>query len=156
MLITITSGVGSAQTKLAAFDAALWDAGIANFNLLVLSSMIPPGSEIIVEKSKLQDNTSSHGNRLYVVLAKSVEVEFGREAWAGIGWTQASDGRGLFVEHAGATEDETLKLIDESLLDMTSYRKDDFGEKRTALAGLACIDRPVCAIVAAVFDEQPW
>ena len=36
--ISITSGLGQGPTTLAAFDAALRDAGIANFNLIRLSS----------------------------------------------------------------------------------------------------------------------
>ena len=42
MNIYVSSGIGYGQTKLAAFDAALNEAGIANFNLIKLSSVIPP------------------------------------------------------------------------------------------------------------------
>ena len=44
MQIHLASGVGSGPTELAAFDAALAAAGVANYNLLYLSSVIPPAS----------------------------------------------------------------------------------------------------------------
>lgn len=39
--ICLSSGTGEGPTPLAAFDAALPDAGVANYNLLCLSSVIP-------------------------------------------------------------------------------------------------------------------
>lgn len=50
--IYVTSGIGEGQTNLSAFDAALWDAGIANFNLIKLSSVIPPHSKVLVKNLK--------------------------------------------------------------------------------------------------------
>ena len=40
--ITIRTGSGQGHTKLSAFDHALLTAGVANFNLITLSSVIPP------------------------------------------------------------------------------------------------------------------
>ena len=42
MKIRLSSGRGEGPTPLAAFDAALLDAGVSNYNLLPLSSVIPP------------------------------------------------------------------------------------------------------------------
>jgi arginine decarboxylase len=47
MTIHIASGVGTGPTKMAAFDSALQAAGAANYNLIRLSSIVPPGSRII-------------------------------------------------------------------------------------------------------------
>src|SRR5450759_1495428 len=44
LTIQISTGVGGASTPLAAFDAALCEMGVGNFNLLQLSSVIPPGT----------------------------------------------------------------------------------------------------------------
>ena len=46
MHIQIGSGVGLGPTKMAAFDAALHQAGVANYNLLRLSSVIPADSHV--------------------------------------------------------------------------------------------------------------
>jgi arginine decarboxylase len=44
--IQIATGTGAGPTPLGAFDAALLDAGVANYNLICLSSVIPPASAI--------------------------------------------------------------------------------------------------------------
>ena len=45
--LLITSGAGEARTEPAAFDAALLSAGVGNFNLIRLNSVIPTGSMIV-------------------------------------------------------------------------------------------------------------
>ena len=45
--IILTSGIRIGSTKLNAFDNALLNAGIGNFNLLSVSSIIPPKAKII-------------------------------------------------------------------------------------------------------------
>lgn len=153
--IYVTSGIGEGQTKLSAFDAALWDAGIANFNLIKLSSIIPPRSSIKVKVLKNNGNRN-FGNKLYVVLSQKRESERGREAWAGIGWAQTKNGRGLFVEHDGSQQAEVIRLIKESLNDMVKYRQEKYGEIHYQVVGLRCQDKPVCAVVAAVYESQAW
>lgn len=155
MQIIITSGKGEGNTKLSAFDNALFDAGIANFNLIKLSSVIPPKSKL---KVKQYDNNGSegYGDKLYLVLAEKRETEKGREAWAGIGWVQAKDGRGLFVEHDGSQQGEVIRLINETLSDMVKYRKDKFGDIHYQVIGARCEDKPICTLVAAVYQSQNW
>lgn len=154
-IITITSGVGSGDTSLAAFDAALWEAGIANYNLIKLSSIIPKGS--IVKTGQLKHNgKDGFGYKLYVVLSEKRENEKGKEAWAGIGWVQAKDGRGLFVEHEGAQKKEVVRQINETLANMMEYRQETFGEINYKVVGIECKDNPVCAIVAAVYKIESW
>lgn len=46
-IIILTSGVGRGTTKLNALDNALLNAGIGNFNLFKVSSIIPPNAKII-------------------------------------------------------------------------------------------------------------
>ena len=47
---TLVSGVGSGNTELNAFDNALYNAGVGNYNLIKVSSILPPISkeEIVV------------------------------------------------------------------------------------------------------------
>jgi len=153
--IFITSGVGEGQTKLAAFDAALWDAGIANFNLIKLSSIIPPGT--IIKVSHLKNNgKNGFGNKAYVVISEKRESEKGREVWAGLGWVQAKDRRGLFVEQVGSQQPEVIRLIKETLNDMVKYRKEKYGSIHYQVVGKRCEEKPVCAVVAAVYKEEGW
>lgn len=155
MNIIISSGIGEGNTQLSAFDQALFHSGIANFNLIRLSSVIPPQSVIKVESFD-NNGKDEFGNRLYLVYAEKRESEKGREAWAGIGWVQARDGRGLFVEHNGSQQAEVIRMINSSLTDMVKYRKDEFGEIHYQVVGVRCEDKPVCAIVAAVYETQAW
>ena len=47
--IVLSTGLGVGPTALAAFDAALLDAGVANYNLICLSSVIPPGRRCAID-----------------------------------------------------------------------------------------------------------
>jgi arginine decarboxylase len=155
MEIFVTSGVGKGRTKMAALDAALCSAGIANFNLLKLSSIIPTGSIVKVSQPPV-DQANDFGKRLYVVIAERTEVEIGREAWAGLGWVQTKDGRGIFVEQGGAQEAEVVRLIEETLLDMAKFRQWELGEMHRETIGIRCENEPVCALVAAVYQVEKW
>src|SRR3989344_6805832 len=127
--IRVTSGTGTRGTKLSAFDAALYDAGIANYNLIYRSSIIPEGFEP-VKKRLLENSNTEYGHKLYVVMAAQREDEAEKESWAGIGWimTEGEKRRGLFVEHTGADEHQVINQIKRSLGDMTEYREGKFGE----------------------------
>ncbi len=155
MIISITSGIGTGQTQLAAFDAALWDAKIANYNLIKLSSIIPINSKIETESDN-ENASDEFGNKLYVVLSECRESEKGREAWAGIGWVQAEDGRGLFVEQCGSQEAEVKRLIKETLEGMMSYRKEKFGSINYKIIGTQCKNMPVCVLAAAIYKSEDW
>ena len=67
--IVLAQGTGCGPTELAAFDAALRDAGVANYNLLCLSSVIPPGSRL--ERTRWVTPAEHWGHRLYVVLSQA-------------------------------------------------------------------------------------
>src|SRR4051812_11887109 len=104
MNIHIGTGIGTAATTLGAFDAALYDAGIANYNLLRLSSVIPPNTDLTINDNGIPHEVmpGGWGDRLYVVMAKMRIDTPNAEAWAGIGWVQDPvTKKGLFVEHEG-------------------------------------------------------
>ena len=52
--IFLTKGVGVHKEKLASFEMALRDAGIEKFNLVRVSSILPPGCKIIPRNQGLQ------------------------------------------------------------------------------------------------------
>jgi arginine decarboxylase len=152
--IRLSTGVGHGPTTLSAFDAALFEAGIGDANLIPLSSVIPPGADV-VEK---EPEPGGWGDRLYVVLAEQRTETLGEEAWAGIGWVQEPDGqrRGLFVEHHGFSEAEVRNQIQASLESMQAYRPQVFGPIQSVVRGARCTGTPVCALVAATYVSQPW
>jgi len=152
--IVVTKGGGCGHTQLSAFDHALCEAGIHNYNLLPLSSVIPPGAVLVQQKYVAP--AGEWGHRLYMVMARGWTMVAGTETWAGIGWVQAADGRGLFVEHTDASRDNVIDMIKMSLQDMVGYRDEEFGEIQYVLQGGKCIDQPVCALVAAVYTSDGW
>lgn len=155
MDILIKAAHGDGPTELSAFDRALWFADIANYNLLPLSSVIPPGARIVHPATCMPGG--QWGDRLYVVLAEHRQSQPGKTACAGIGWVRdRSTGAGLFVEHHADTKAAVESLIEQSLNSMTSYRPEEFGPIQTCTADIECIDRPVCALVAAIYAVEPW
>lgn len=156
MKIHIARGKGVGTTELGAFDAALNDSGIANFNLLRLSSVIPPNAELIEEEDKVPQINGEWGDRLYVVQAHYETSLNGGEAWAGVGWVVDENGKGLFVEHEGESEEFVRTSISDTLKDLMKTRGRDFGEIHMMVEGITCVDRPVCAMVTAVYDAEPW
>jgi arginine decarboxylase len=151
--ITIRTGSGRGRTRLSAFDHALLTAGVAGFNLVTLSSMIPPQSRVTVVEEPLP---GAHGDRLYCVLATAYADRPGETAWAGLGWTFDAASGGMFVEHAASGEAALLEQIELSLTDMAHHRGLPPGRVRTAVASAQCVDRPVCALAVAAFEVVPW
>lgn len=155
--IYVTSGVGTGRTELSALDAALVDAGIIGYNMIPLSSIIPFGFEVVVEKPSL--DLARLGDRLYVVIAHKQQSEFGNKACAGLGWVHSAEGPewGLFVEHCGSSEGYVKDHIFLSLEDMIQNRPHQkFGEIQHLVSGIECQGHPVAAVVAAIFSLEGW
>jgi len=152
--IHICKGFGEGSTTMSAFDNALINAGIANYNLIYLSSIIPKDS--IITTKKFINKIEEYGNKLYVVMARFDQTIINNEAWAGIGWVQDKEGRGLFIEHFAESEDSVIRLIEHSMSDMKQNRDFKYGDIRYAVTGTKCYDKPICAIVAAVFKSENW
>lgn len=157
LTIPVSSGVGAGTTKLAAFDAALRTAGVANFNLVRLSSVIPTGASVVVTRPEKQLR-GEWGDRLYCVYAAQTTSTAGQEAWAGVGWAVAEDnsGRGVFVEHEGDHEDEVRQQIFDSLGELVRTRDEPFYPAQAVVVGMRCRDRPVAAVVVAAYQVSGW
>jgi len=155
MNIHIQSGQGTGPTELAAFDRALVEAQVANFNLIYLSSVLPPGSNILLD-GHADLSGASWGDRLYVVMAQQRTSAHNQEAWAGVGWIQDDTGRGLLVEHEGHSEDQVRADITQSLEALARNRGMQFGPIQMRVHGVQCVDQPVCALVVAVFESDSW
>ena len=157
MIIQLASGIGTGPTKLSAFDSALNHAGVANYNLIRLSSVIPPSTKIVVNTSPLKTIQGEWGDRLYVVMAEQRESTPNREAWAGIGWVQEKNsGKGLFVEHEGESEKTVREDIRDSLHALMATRNVDFGEVQMNVVGAMCHRDPICALAVAVYRSSRW
>src|SRR3712207_1519031 len=151
--ISIRTGSGAGRTLLSAFDHALQQAGVADFNLVTLSSVIPPGSRIRNVSGTLP---GGHGDLLFCVRAEAFAEHPGEIAWAGLGWCVDDTGGGLFVEHSGGSERSVGEQIELSLADMNANRGGGYGPPQIALASAHSTGFPVCAVVVATYRVSTW
>lgn len=153
--ITLARGIGSGPTPLAAFDTALLEAGVANYNLICLSSVIPPGS--VIERRRWNTPAKAWGQRLYCVMAQMREDRVGYTANAGIGWVRdEASGRGLFVELHDDDAERLERDLHSTLVSMQRNRGVSLGPVHTEIASNTCYRDPVCVLVIAVYASQPW
>jgi len=165
MNILVTTGVGHGSTTLSAFDAALEEAGIHNFNLLKLSSVVPTGAEVEVVP-RYCPNLGEHGYLLYVVLAETRTDRAGTGLAAGLGWYQLEDGRGVFAEqsaHAEGVEPAEVaqRVADKlrsTIQDLCAHRGWRFDERllHCHVASCQVDERPTSVLVAAVYESRPF
>jgi arginine decarboxylase len=157
MKLYVAKAIGRGTTELSAFDAALVGAGVANFNLIRLSSVIPPNGEIVEVERCPFSRCGTWGDRLYAVYAEQRTSVVGEEVWAGVGWCQDHEsGRGLFVEHEGDRELDVRDRIVASLRDLHAIRGLDPGPIHTSVVGATCIGEPTCALVICGYTTEPW
>ncbi len=164
MNITVTAGSGKGNTTLSAFDAALKAAGIHNYNIIKLSSVIPPGSKVVIKKWK--NSPTEHGKKLYTVMAEIRTDVMKRSIAAGIGWYQIKDGRGVFAEHtdtierlnAKEAEENVAKKIEATIRDLCANRGYPFNKRnfKKVTSSTEVKDRPSCTLVAAAYESQAF
>ena len=151
--ISIRTASGTGRTSLSAWDDALWLAGVANYNLIRLSSVIPQQSRLSFTTEPV---AGEHGDQLYCVYASTLAENPGDTAWAGIGWTRAEDGRGLFVEHSARSEESLSELIQHSLEDMIDRRGGGYGDIHSVKVSAQNEGQPACALAIATYQVSGW
>lgn len=97
--IFFTKGVGRHKYELQSFEMALRDAGIEKFNLVSVSSILPPGCGIVTREEGLKELLP--GQIVHVVLARNSTSEPNRVVAASIGCAVPADGTqyGYLSEH---------------------------------------------------------
>ncbi len=115
-----TRGDGKHRNNLQSFEIALREAGIAQFNLVKVSSIFPPGCKIVSPKVGLKELTP--GQIVFCVMADARTNEPNRLISAGIGLAiPAGDGRfGYISEHHGygMTEKKTADFVEDMAASM--------------------------------------
>lgn len=94
-----TKGVGKHEEKLASFEFALRNAGIEKFNLVKVSSILPPGCKIVSRKRGLRELET--GQIVHCVLSQNSSNEPRRLLAASIGCAIPADrgNYGYLSEH---------------------------------------------------------
>jgi arginine decarboxylase len=163
MNIYVISATGSGNTTLSAFDNALKNAGIYNYNIIPLSSIIPLGARV-TKRKKFTSSGSEIGYRLYVVKADIRTNQSDKYIAAGLGWYITRNGAGIFVEHEMETDtkdaaiNELTYKISSSIEDMCKFRGEKYNKKhiRMSIAISEPSIHPRCALSIAVYKAEPW
>lgn len=101
-----TAGIGIGETRLTAFDRALLNAGVGNFNLVQVSSVLPLDA-------KIQNKVAlPEGSLLPIAFGYSVTSEPGIRVTAAIAVVIPKEGSvGLIMEYSGNLPEEEAREI---------------------------------------------
>jgi len=99
--VFLTRGVGTHRHQLTAFETALRDADIEQQNLVTVSSILPPGCELISRDAGVP--TLLPGEITFCILARAETNEPGRRISASVGLARPADPQlyGYISEHHG-------------------------------------------------------
>lgn len=106
--VFFTKGVGKHKRRLESFELALRNAGIEKYNLVRVSSILPPGCKIISKEAGLKE--LKPGQILYCVLSENASNEPNRLIAASIGCAIPADKTkyGYLSEHHSFGESEEV------------------------------------------------
>lgn len=149
--IRVVWGTATGPTALASYDAALAEAGVHNYNLVTLSSVIPAGPAIEVVGTA--PDLGPPGERLHVVQSAATAAP-GKRAAAGIGWARTADGPGIFYEVDGVDPDAVRTEIREGLAAGRELRDWDFVEEEVHVQSVAPEERHASAVVLATYGKS--
>ncbi|RAP02624.1 pyruvoyl-dependent arginine decarboxylase [Methanosphaera stadtmanae] len=148
MKVSLTKGASEGPTKLNAFDNALLDADIGNVNLIPVSSMLPPNTQVI-SMPKLKP-----GEMTNCVLSHQYSDNPGDEISAVIAFAQAEE-MGCVIETSGINR--TLKQLKEEAKFMAEYMIEKRGleiiDYREVIQTHKVIDK--ASVVAALIYHDP-
>ena len=105
--VFFTKGVGRHKEKLHSFELALRDAGIEKFNLVTVSSILPPGCKVISKEEGLKQ--LKPGEIVFCVMARNADNEPNRLIASSIGCAVPADSEnnyGYLSEHHSFGETE--------------------------------------------------
>jgi arginine decarboxylase len=157
LVIRVSKGSGVGPTRLAAFDLALFAAGIAGYNILRLSSVIPPHA-VVREVPATEQIQGTEGDVAYCVYAAAYASKPGEQAWAGVAWAvnPHRSNAGLFVEHAASSESTVRWELDATVAAMSLTRGNQYRKVSQTISSAVCVDDPVCAVVIATYGTADW
>ncbi|ELZ11049.1 pyruvoyl-dependent arginine decarboxylase [Halovivax asiaticus JCM 14624] len=154
--IRVVWGSATGPTEMAAYDAALVDAGIENYNLVAVSSVIPAGVPVVAVGTA--PDLGPAGERLTVVEGRA-RAAGPTSVSAGLGWVESiDDGPGLFYEAAGeADPDDVERRVREGIGAGADLREWDLGEANVHVEQARAESGAYAAavVVAAYGESEP-
>jgi len=126
-MVLLTSGAGYGHTSLNAFDCALLDAGVGNFNLIKVSSIVPPGATI--EKSRRKLSEIPDGSLVNTVYTYSIS-NFENKTVSSVLAAAVSKNQGVGVIFENSSDKVGFKKLEKTVLEMI---KEAFEKRQTEL-----------------------
>ncbi len=159
-----TRGVGRGDTMLVSFEEALRDAKIAQFNIVSVSSIFPPGAQVVTPEEGLAK--LDPGQILFTVLARNASNEMNRMLSSAIGYAIPTDRSkwGYLSEHHSYGETEKKagffaeKLAAEMLASTTGQQGSlvwDKNKEEYILSDKILQTKNICS-TAVVLKEEEW
>lgn len=142
----VRTGTGVGRRALNAFDAALVDAGMGDYNLIRVSSILPP------EAVRGDGLPLPPGSRLPVAYASELVEEPGHRISAAIAVARPADPscNGVIMEfHAHGTADDAERIVREMAADAMDLRDLEVAEIVSSSVEAVSTERPT-AVFAAV------
>jgi len=102
---TIVGGIGEGSTFLNAFDSALMSAGVGHYNLIRVSSILPPGAQ------KTESVLLPPGSILPIAYGYLYSAEKGKRITAAvsIGIPQDPESIGVIMEYSGDLDEDDAR-----------------------------------------------
>ncbi len=155
--VSLTSGHAEGIDDLTAFDNALHDAGIADLNLIKVSSIVPQGSRVVPMRS------FPVGSLVPTVYARACSDRPGETVVAAVGMGLSPDGRGVLMEYHGVgTEAEGKAIVRRRVEAAFAMRGLELHEYHVVVAEHT-VQEHGCAVAAAVLwgdevddEPEPW
>lgn len=161
----LTKGVGRNKENLASFEVALKDAGISSFNLVTVSSIIPPGCKQITREQGI--GTLKPGEIVFLVLARNSTNEPHRLLAASIGLAIPKDdtvhgylsewhGFGVTEEEAGEYSEDLAAQMLASTLGLDFDVSTSWDEREQVFKSSGKIIKTANITQSAVAQKEQW
>jgi len=158
-VIRVVWGSRTGPTETAAYDAALAEAGVHDYNLVTVSSVVP--ADPPVEVVGTAPDLGPVGEELTVVQARALapppgegEVDAG-PATAAVGWARSTAGPGVFYEADGRDPASVRETVVDGLRHGCSLREWEPADREVVLRTAdPAPGRHTCVVVCAVYGES--
>jgi arginine decarboxylase len=161
----LTNGVGKQKESLASFEVALKDAGISSYNLVTVSSIIPPGCRQISREQGV--GMLKAGEIVFLVLARNSTNEPHRLLAASIGLAVPKDekihgylsewhGFGVTDEEAGEYSEDLAAQMLASTLGLDFDINTSWDEREQVFKSSGKIIRTANITQSAVAQKGQW
>ncbi|WP_251343092.1 pyruvoyl-dependent arginine decarboxylase [Haloplanus halophilus] len=151
--IEVVWGRGDATTPLSAFDAALADAGIHNYNLVTYSSIVPPERSVV--RPGRSEADYGVGAPVGTVLAAAETAQSNETVAAGLGWIRAEEG-GVMMESTAGSAAAVRSDLREKLADARRLRDWHWEDEERLEVREHAADRTGAVVVAAVYGALSY